>query len=89
MAGYRCGKQRSGNPQKSATGRVLCPDCAASITGLAAGIIASGGAGASATPHVTAQAIATEGWFQRLRHRKIDRENAPRAEATEEPPEDR
>jgi hypothetical protein len=51
-------------------GRLVCPSCAARTTGLAAGMITAGGATEGATPDVTAQAIATEGWFQRLRRRR-------------------
>lgn len=72
MADYKCeecGKRERGRPQTTVIGRLVCPSCAARTTGLAAGMIAAGGATTGATPDVTAQAIATEGWFQRLRRR--------------------
>ena len=73
MADYRCeecGKRERGTPRTTVIGRRVCPACADRTAGLAAGMIAAGGATKGATPDVTAQAIATEGWFQRLRRRK-------------------
>ena len=51
------------------TGRTVCEDCAARLSGLAAGMIV--------TPDdPVGGAIATEGWYQRLRRRRKERHGA-------------
>lgn len=57
-----CGKPKRGTPTRSMTGRVLCQDCADTLTGLAAGVLASEGDVGSS--------VATAGWYKRLRDRR-------------------
>src|SRR5687768_12667656 len=48
------------------TGREVCEDCAAKISGLAAGVIVN-------SDDPVTGAISTEGWYQRLRRRRKQR----------------
>ena len=48
------------------TGRTVCDDCAATLSGLAAGMIAN-------PKDPVAGAIATEGWYRRLRRQRKER----------------
>ena len=57
-------KKRSTQLTKTATGRPLCPDCQARLSGAAAGVIAAGGFD---SPDAVPQAIATAGWLQRVK----------------------
>ncbi|GAA4348325.1 hypothetical protein [Angustibacter luteus] len=59
-----CRRRANGTGQRTVTGRVLCASCHDTLTGMAAGIVAGGG---------TAEAIATAGWFSRLRARRRPR----------------
>lgn len=74
-----CRKRFRGEPVRSMTGRELCQDCADTLTGLAAGMLAGGGAGAEAgSSQQIGQAIATAGWFSRMRALRKARRNPPR-----------
>ena len=84
-----CKQQKLGTPTTSVTGRTLCADCADTITGLAVGMIASGGSGKLATPAVTGQAIATAGWFSFLRRKRRKRRKDQGASAHRPPPNSR
>ncbi|RKR75059.1 hypothetical protein [Frondihabitans australicus] len=53
-----CGRAITGTPVRTPT-RTLCEECGATFQGLAAGLIAG--------HDNVGQAIATEGWYQRLR----------------------
>lgn len=57
-----CRKPTQGEPKISMTGRRLCGRCNDQLLGLAAGAMAGGGQ--------PGQAIATAGWFTRLRDRR-------------------
>jgi len=54
-----CGKTFRGTPSLSPTGRSLCPGCADSALGLAAGVLSTGGG--------VGGSISAAGWFQRVR----------------------
>jgi len=58
----QCGKRQRGPARVTVTGRQLCPTCNDQLTGLAAGMVASGGD--------PARTIATAGWFGILRRRR-------------------
>jgi len=53
-----CAKRFSTEPHLSVTGRRLCPTCWERLTGATAAVMAGGG---------VAEAIATAGWFSRIR----------------------
>jgi hypothetical protein len=57
----QCRQTFTETPVATAT-RSLCPDCGAKWMGAAASIIGGGSIG---------EAIATEGWFQKLRRRRL------------------
>ena len=54
-----CRRRRSGTGRRTVTGRELCQPCYDTLLGLSAGMIAGNGD--------AGQAIATAGWFSRLR----------------------
>jgi len=64
-----CRKRTADPKRKSITGRQLCPQCADQLDGLAAGLIASELQGKSG-PESVGTAIATAGFFERLRARR-------------------
>ena len=57
-----CGRRVRETPHVTVTGRELCQACNDRTLGLAAGMVAGGGD--------PAQAIATAGWFSRLKTRR-------------------
>jgi hypothetical protein len=59
-----CGRplDRRRKPVESITGRRICADCNDTTLGLAAGVLSN--------PTAPAAALATEGWFRRLRNRR-------------------
>lgn len=60
-----CRKRFRGQALRSMTGRELCQNGSDTLTGLAAGMIASDASPGSAQE--VGQAIATAGWFSRIR----------------------
>jgi hypothetical protein len=59
----QCRRLIQGEPVRTAT-RTLCVACGTTFLGLAAGTMAGNGD--------VGQSIATAGWFERLRRRKLD-----------------